>query len=130
MYTTTGLPWSQLVKNLLQRGRPVFHPWVGKIPWRREWQPTPVFLPGEFNGLRSLVRYSPCSLKESDTTEQLHTYTTCTITFESSERKLPISQKKKIRKTTVGKCKYTRRSLSFPKKHQMILCSSSILINL
>ena len=32
-----------------------FDPWVGKIPWRREWQPTPVFLPGEFNGQKSLV---------------------------------------------------------------------------
>ena len=35
------------------------HLWVGKIPWRREWQPTPVFLPGEFHGKRSLVGYSP-----------------------------------------------------------------------
>ena len=36
-----------------------FHPWVGKIPWRRAWQPTPVFLPGESHGRRSLVGYSP-----------------------------------------------------------------------
>ena len=36
-----------------------FHPWVGKIPWRRQWQPTPVFLPGKFHGQRSLVGYSP-----------------------------------------------------------------------
>ena len=35
--------------------RPGFHPWVGKIPWRREWQPAPVFLPGESHGQRSLV---------------------------------------------------------------------------
>ena len=35
-----------------------FHPWVRKIPWRRAWQPTPVFLPGESHGQRSLVRYS------------------------------------------------------------------------
>ena len=47
------------------------HLWVGKIPWRREWQPTPVFLPGEFHGKRSLVGYSPWSHKESDTTELL-----------------------------------------------------------
>ena len=39
--------------------RPGFNPWVGKISWRRKWQPTPVFLPEEFNGLRSLVGYSP-----------------------------------------------------------------------
>ena len=37
----------------------MFDPWVGKIPWRREWLPTPVFLPGEFHGQRSLVGYSP-----------------------------------------------------------------------
>ena len=36
-----------------------FDPWVGKIPWRRERQPTPVFLPGESHGKRSLVGYSP-----------------------------------------------------------------------
>ena len=46
--------------------------WVGKIPWRRKWQPTPVFLPGESHGWRSLVGYSPWSRKESDTTERLH----------------------------------------------------------
>ena len=44
-----------------------FSPWVGKIPWRRKWQPTPVFLPGESQGERSLVGYSPWGLKESDT---------------------------------------------------------------
>ena len=44
----------------------------GKIPWRKKWQPTPVFLPGEFHGQRSLVGYSPWGCKESDTTEQTH----------------------------------------------------------
>ena len=44
-------------------------PWVKKIPWRRAWQPTPIFLPGESRGLRSLVGYCPKSHKESDTTE-------------------------------------------------------------
>ena len=34
-----------------------FHPWVGKIPWRRQWQPIPEFLPGEFHGQTSLVGY-------------------------------------------------------------------------
>ena len=51
-----------------------FDPWVGKIPWRRKWQPTPVFLPGESHGQRSLVGYSPWGHKESDTTERLHFY--------------------------------------------------------
>ena len=43
----------------LQCRRPGFDPWVGKIPWRREWQHTPIFLPGEFHRHRSLVVYSP-----------------------------------------------------------------------
>ena len=42
-----------------------------EIPWRREWLPTPVFLPGEFQGQRSLAGYSPWGRKESDTTEWL-----------------------------------------------------------
>ena len=37
---------AQMVKNLPECGRPGFDPWVGKIPWRRKWQPTPVFFPG------------------------------------------------------------------------------------
>ena len=56
----------------LQCGRPGFHPWVGKIPWRRKLQPIPVFLPGESHGWKSLVGYSPRRRKESDTTERLH----------------------------------------------------------
>ena len=44
-----------------------FDTWVGKIPWRRKWQPTPVFLPGESQGQRSLAGYSPWGHKKSDT---------------------------------------------------------------
>ena len=43
-----------------------FDPWIGKVPWWREWLPTPVFWPGEFHGL-----YSPWGCKESDTTKRL-----------------------------------------------------------
>jgi len=46
-----------------------FDHWVRKIPWRREWQPTPVFLLGEYNGLRSLVGFSPWDCTELDTNE-------------------------------------------------------------
>ena len=46
-----------------------FYPWVRTIPWRRAWQPTLVFLPGEFLGQRSLAGYGPWGLKESDMTE-------------------------------------------------------------
>ena len=52
-----------------RRMRLGFNPWVEKIPWRRTWQPTPIFLPGESLGQESLVSYSPWGLKESDMTE-------------------------------------------------------------
>ena len=45
--------------------------WVWKIPWRRKWQSTPVVLPGESHGQRSLADYSPWGCKESDMTEPL-----------------------------------------------------------
>ena len=48
-----------------------FDLWVGKIPWRRAWQPTPVFLPGESHGQRNLVGYSLWGHKESGTIERL-----------------------------------------------------------
>jgi len=47
--------------------------WVGKIPWRRKWQPTLAFLPGEFHEQRSLAGYSPWGPKESDMSEHTHT---------------------------------------------------------
>ena len=47
-------------------------PGLGRPPWRRKWQPTPVLLPGESHGGRSLVGYSPWGRKESDPTERLH----------------------------------------------------------
>ena len=64
-----------MVKNLLQCGRPSSDPWVGQIPWRRKEQPTPVFLPGESHGKRSLAGSSLWSGKESDRTERLTLYT-------------------------------------------------------
>ena len=51
-----------------------FYPWVGKIPWSRKWQPTPVFLPGKFQEQRSLEGYSIWGRKESDTTEHTCTH--------------------------------------------------------
>ena len=51
-----------------------FNQWIGMIPRRRAWQPTPVFLPGEFHGQSSLESYSPWALKESGTTEWLILY--------------------------------------------------------
>ena len=69
---------AQRLKHLPPMQRPRFDPWVGKIPWRRKWQSTPVFLPEGSHGQRSLVGYSPRGLKEPDTTERLHlTSTLC-----------------------------------------------------
>ena len=65
-----GFPGNLVLQNLQCR-RLGFDPWVGKIPWRRKWQPTPGFLPGKSLGQRSLVGYSPWGRKESDTTEWL-----------------------------------------------------------
>ena len=70
---TVGLPQRLSGKeSTCQRRRPGFDPWVRKIPWRRKWQPTPVFLPGKSHGQRSLAGYSPWGCKGSDTTERRH----------------------------------------------------------
>ena len=62
-----------VVKNLLSNAGDVRDvgsiPGSGRFPWRRAWQPTPVFLPGEAHGQRSLVGYSPWGHKELDTIE-------------------------------------------------------------
>ena len=85
-----GLPWWLRQSRICpQCRRPGFDPWVGKTAWRREWLPSPVFLPGESHGQRSLAGYSPWGHKESDTTEQLtlslsyfvHYWATNTFTF-------------------------------------------------
>ena len=75
-YFTKNMIRSRIAKWLSDKesacqSRCGFNPWVRKIPWRREWQPAPVLLPGKFHGQRSLVGYSPWGGKEFDTTEQL-----------------------------------------------------------
>ena len=67
-----GLPrWLRRWRICLQWRRPRFDSSVGKIPWRREWLPTPVFLPGESHGQRSLVGYTVRRVTKSWTTERL-----------------------------------------------------------
>ena len=71
-YSKVRIPWCfrwQIIRLQCWRGR--FHPWVRKVPWKSKWQPTPVFLPGEFHGQRTLLGYSPWGREESDTTEWL-----------------------------------------------------------
>ena len=65
---SVSLLWASGV-TALQETR--FDSWVRKSLWRREWLPTPVFLPGELYGQRNLAGYSPGGVKESDTTERL-----------------------------------------------------------
>ena len=81
-FSWTACPKSRKVEDGLPRWltcqcrRHGFDLWSRKIPWRREWQPTEVFLPGKSYGQRSLVGYRPWGWKESDTTERLtHTHT-------------------------------------------------------
>ena len=53
-----GFPGGSVVKNLPAKQEMGFDPWVGKIPWRKKRQPTSIFVPGKFQGQRSLVGYS------------------------------------------------------------------------
>ena len=63
-----------MLRSRLQCERPGFDPWVGKLPWRRAWQPTPVFLPGKTHRQRILMGYSPKGCKDLDMTELLNTH--------------------------------------------------------
>ena len=73
LYDATHM-WASLVLQTVKRPPAMqdtrLNPWVRTIPWRRQWHPTPVLLPGKPHGRRSLVGYSPWGHKESDTTEQ------------------------------------------------------------
>ena len=79
LHMTNGLPrWSSgketacQCKRLRRRG---FSAQAGKILWNRKWQPTPVFLPGESHGQRSLLGYSPWGCKQLDMTKHTHSHT-------------------------------------------------------
>ena len=78
--------------------RPGFDPWVGKITWRRKWQPTPVLLPGEFYGQRSLAGYSPWSCKESDTMEWLTLSLSLSLHIDLKNEKMEISETERMKK--------------------------------
>ena len=100
--------------------RPRFDPWIRKIPWSRTWQPTPVFLPGEFHGQRSLAGYSPWGHKESDMTEQL------TLSLYTFSHPYMITGKRRALTihTFVGKVvslffSMLPRFVSFPSKEQV-----------
>ena len=69
LYSQVALVVKKHTCQCKKHKRHVFDPWVRKIPWRRAWQPTLVFLPGKFHGQRSLAGYSPWGHKQSNVTE-------------------------------------------------------------
>ena len=105
IYSLRAFLMAQWVKNPPARKghrRRSFSSWVGKIPWRRKWQPTPVFLPGQPHGQRSLVGYSPWGHKELDTTEQLtHTHTQQYWVQTISRSRRPSRSHKQILKSSI-----------------------------
>ena len=76
IYQDRGLPrWHCGKQSACQCRKCRFDPWVRKIPWRRKWKPTPVFLPGESNEQRSLEGYGPQGHKNRTRLKQLRTHT-------------------------------------------------------
>ena len=79
IYFLDGLPqWSKCIEHFCLQCRRCrrcgFDPWVRKLPWRRTWQLTSVFLPGEAHGQRKLADHNPYGCKESDADERLGTH--------------------------------------------------------
>ena len=84
-----GLPrWLSDKEFACQCKRHGFDPWVKKVPWRRKWQPIPVFLPGKSHGQRSLAGYSPWGHKESDKTEGLNSDNNNKVHFQLPAKEL------------------------------------------
>ena len=78
LYTSQVVQWKESTCQCKRHERCRLDTWVGNsplhFPWSRKWQPTPVVLPRELHGQRSLAGYSPRGCKESDTTELTHNY--------------------------------------------------------
>ena len=114
-----GFPDGSEVKaSASQCGKPGFDPWVGKIPWTRKWQPTPVFLPGGSHGQRSLVGYSPRGRRvRHDWANSLH------FTFKIIRLYLQNFRGREMRLgrwSTVG-CKNQLHFLTLTKKQKQLL---------
>ena len=115
----SGLPWwLRWSRICLQFKRPRFDPWFGKIPWRKKWQPTLVFLPREFHGQRSLVGYSPWGGKEMDTTEQV------TISFQLLIKAHHKQLEKQRRKKNNVPCDTFNWKISVRTQHEVSLQQS------
>ena len=89
----TKLNWSSPVAQTVKNLPAMWETWLGKIPWRSKWLPTPVFWPGEFHGQRSLASYSPWGCKESHMTEHLSFhFTSYTLKWLWSSVILPMTK--------------------------------------
>ena len=98
--------WHRWQRICPQSRRFRFDPWVRKMPWRKEWLPTLIFLPRESHGQRSLVGYSPWGRKELDITEQLSKRAhTCAHTHTHTHTHPNIEQDRGKKKKTVQKKK-------------------------
>ena len=90
----SGLPrWFSGQESVCQCRRPRrcgFSPWFVKIPWRRNWQPTPVFLPGKSHEQRSLMGYHPWGQKELDMTQRRSTHTHLSLWSSLSPLPIPV----------------------------------------
>ena len=101
-----GLPsWLIGKESASQFWRHEFDPWVGKMLWRRKWQPTPVFLPEEPHGQRSLVGYSPWGCKELSTKHHQQ---------NNNAYKVVIISPSRIVLSSHGTIKYTKNSDILP----------------
>ena len=119
-----GLPWWLSGKEpACQCRRRGFGPWVGKIPWRKKWQPTPVFLPEKSHGQRSLVGYSPWGRKESDTTEQLNNNKNSQLIMRDSFSQRTCSKSR-------GNCRKSEGMKKLRKKNQPIILQLLLKVDL
>ena len=102
---------ASLVAHMVKNRPAMRETWVRSLcwedPWRRAWQPIPVFLPGESRGQRSLVGYSPWGRKELDTTERL-TLLLFTYYYYMSDSRLGVIDQGAPR--SLGACSWTRTS--------------------
>ena len=107
--------------------RPGFDPWVRKIPWRRKWQPNPVFLPGKSHGQWSLAGHRPWGLKETDTTELFKILFDCVILCIASQRQLSSTRWStnggEKKKTILGRISQTLEG--YPLRQIYFHCSTS-----
>ena len=84
------------VLAMAQRRHGFVDPWIKKIPWKRKWQPTPVFLTGKSHEQRAQVGYSPWGHKELDMTERMHTHAHTKTSSAITIRKLTVGKRKNL----------------------------------